>query len=142
MTIEKTPRIAEYDHMLEISMREFERGVMRLVEQAFEAARASAGAACKMPFTGERYERDQHERLLQQEVRALCARHWHGFEAPRWAQPLPLSEKDCTAGSNSCNQRDRLLAGYGLLLRSHRWHLDNKPRLQFEVFCAEQLMPG
>jgi hypothetical protein len=74
-------------------------------------------------------------------VRAIAARKWFEFEAPRWAQPLPLSEDDCTACFNGPERWGRrfLTGKYGLRLRDALWHRENVP--PFEVFCADTMRP-
>src|SRR5262249_10517998 len=71
------------------------------------------------------------------------ARKWFEFEAPAWAQPLPLTLEDCLARSNmpgySTVSREFLAGQYGLKLRGYEWHLDRAPR--FERFCADMLNP-
>jgi hypothetical protein len=51
--------------------------------------------------TGQEYRADLQGRIM----RAMAARKWFEFEAPRWAQPLPLSEDDCTACFNEPGER-------------------------------------
>jgi hypothetical protein len=82
------------------------------------------------------------ERLLGSIMRAICAREWFRYEAPRWAGKLPLTEDDIIACFNPPYDRDRrrgLVGQYGRVLRGAAWHLENVPR--FEVHCADIMRP-
>ena len=73
-------------------------------------------------------------------VRALCACKWFEGEAAPWAQPLPLTQKDCVACFNlgpGDHRRAVARGEYGLYLRGLGWHYQRaRP---FEVQCAQRL---
>lgn len=131
------------DKLLDIAADEFERVVKQIVEREFEALRTLPDETAELPWIGGKYFHDQHDNQQQRVVRALCARRWFEAEAPPWAQPLPLSEKDCFAlineGGHGGGHRPRLRGEYGLRLRSGGWNL--KYATPFEMFCAQKLMP-
>ena len=137
---------------------EFERGVERLVEQcrfayerevreAFEANRARPCALCDvMPIIGgmrgfqynPHASRQSHRDLEALVVQALLARKWFEYEAPLWAQPLPLTEEDCAACFNrGGDRRSSLVGNYARRLREMWW--DYRLATPFEVFCAHRL---
>jgi hypothetical protein len=136
--------MSDYARLLEVSMCEFERGVEQQVKRAFEAARALPGDVAQVPFIGGEYDphapREQHSNLIRKVCRALCCQKWFEFEAPKWAQPLPLSAEDCYGrwqGPNRGSQRHYLVGQYGLRLRGTGWERRNVP--PFEVHCAQML---
>jgi hypothetical protein len=96
--------MTDYDRLLETAMREFARGAESQVERAFERA-LQLGE--EIPWIGDAFPPPQYRDDLKQVViRALCARKWFEFEAPRWAQPLPLKLDDCQpAESPACARR-------------------------------------
>jgi hypothetical protein len=133
----------DYDRLLKISMAEFERKVTREVEELFEAARALPDEVCEIPFIGGTYSphalREELVPLKQRVIRALCCQHWFEFEAPRWAQPLPLRQKDCWALYNLPNCRRTPVGQYSEALRSLGWHYRRAP--PFEVFYSQLQAP-
>ena len=133
----------DYNRLLKISMQEFKRKIEREVDELFEAARALPDEIYEAPFTGDRYRpRAPAEKLVslkQRVVRARCAQHWFEWEAPKWAQPLPLRLEDCWALNNQPNRRLRPVSSYAQMLRSMGWHLEHAPR--FEVFCSRLRAP-
>ena len=93
--------------------------------QVFAALRA--GEEVEIPVIGgalpppEYRTAEYFDELQATGVRALCTRKWHEFEAPRWAQPLPLTEDDCIALYNLPEPpwgRNWLVAEYGRHLRA------------------------
>jgi hypothetical protein len=134
--------MSDYDRLLETAMREFERKVVSLVEQKFElvAKRMQSGEECEIPIIGGKfpppeYRIDQKQRVM----RALRAQKWFEYEAPLWAQPLPLRLEDCFALFNQPNRRLCPVGKYGILLREMDWNYRlAKP---FEVFTAYELSP-
>jgi hypothetical protein len=128
----------DYDRLLKNSMQEFERKVEREVDELFEAARALPDGACEVPWIGGTYfphaPREELAPLKQRVVRARCAQHWFEFEAPRWAQPLPLRLKDCRALYNQPNRRLMPVGKYGEVLRAMDWHYERAS--PFEVFYS------
>jgi hypothetical protein len=133
---ERRPR-EDYNWLLKKSLLEFKRKVELEVDEVFEALHTFADETCEIPWIGGTYPpctpQEQLVPLKQRVVRARCAQFWFEFEAPRWAQPLPLRLKDCQALYNQPNHRLRPVGEYGELLRALGWHLERaKP---FEVFC-------
>ena len=130
--------MAEYERLLEASMREFERQVKIKVERAFEALPDDAG---ELPWIGgEPFSHCNRATQKQVVTAALVARQWFTHEAPEWAQPLPLKAEDCYAlfnGPHRGNRRSRLVGEYGLMLRGSWWDTACVP--PFEVFCAHAL---
>jgi|SRR5262249_25899891 len=127
----------DYSQLLKKSLLEFRRKVEHEVDEVFEALCALADDVYEIPWIGGTYPpRAPREKLVplkQRVVRARCAQCWFEFEAPRWAQPLPLRLKDCQALYNQPNRRLRPVGEYGELLRALGWHLERaRP---FEVFC-------
>jgi hypothetical protein len=113
--------------------------ILKLVEQKFEAIRGRTNA--KIPWLDDPYHPEQHDDQQERVLQALRCRRWFEYEAPPWAQPLPLSFEDCIARYNgvNCNSQRGYLAGqYGLLLREAAWEWKHVPA--FEVFCAQWLM--
>jgi hypothetical protein len=84
------------DRLLDISEKEFERCVKRLVAQKFEALRALPADVAEVPWIGGKFDpHEPWEQHADRVIKALHARRWFEGEAPPWGQPLPLSEKDC-----------------------------------------------
>lgn|SRR5262245_43711138 len=133
----------DYDRLLKTSLQEFEHKVTREVNELFEAAHALPDEICEIPFIGGTYSphapQEQLTPLKQRVVRARCCQHWFTFEAPLWAQPLPLRLKDCRALYNQPNRRLMPVGEYGEMLRSMGWHFERA--LPFEVFCQSQAPP-
>ena len=129
--------MSDYAKLLETSMREFERGVEQQVERAFEAVRPGD----EVPIIGGEWPPPEYRGDLKQRVaQALRARKWFELEAPKWAQPLPLSFEDCLArfnGPNRNSQRGWLVGEYGKLMRGRQWEFQHAP--PFEEFCAGML---
>ena len=119
----------DYDRFLATCMRETERGVVALVERAFETV---PDDATELPWIGY----FPHNRTTQKQVvaQALRCARWFECEAPRWAPPLPLKLDDCHALLNVGSRRHALVAKYGIELRAMWW--DYKLARPFEVFCA------
>jgi hypothetical protein len=139
---------------MDIAEDAFERMIERMVEREFNNLRALPDAVCEVPFIGgppfDHYGQfnphlppEQHADLRQRVLRALRARRWFEFEAPPWAQPLPLKLEDCYALFNDPPHRGKirpaLVGEYGICLRGMDWRLEYAP--PFEEFCAEQLSP-
>jgi hypothetical protein len=72
-------------------------------------------------------------------MRALCAQKWFEYEAPLWAQPLPLRLEDCQALFNQPNRRLFPVGRYGIMLRGMDWDYRRAP--PFEVHTSYQLSP-
>ena len=75
----------------------------------FEANRVNPNPSPKIPIIGEllhgpsydpRAPAEEHAEFIDLAVRAVLARKWFEGEAAPWAQPLPLSLKDCRACFN------------------------------------------
>jgi hypothetical protein len=131
--------MSDYDRLLKTAMREFKREVEveQQVERAFERA-LQLGE--EIPWIGDAFPPPEYRGGLKERViRALCARRWFEFEAPKWAQPLPLKLNDCHRLFNQPNRRLVPVGKYGIRLRGMGWDLQRAP--PFEVFCAEVLMP-
>jgi hypothetical protein len=142
--------------LTEICEAEFEREVERLVERSrpgfereiaavFEAARTQPCVLCEIPIVGAVQgfvyspHASQHRDLEKLIVQAMCARKWFEFEAPPWAQPLPLSEEDCVACFNCGGDRRAALVGhYARTLRGMHWAYKLAP--PFELHCAYSLV--
>jgi hypothetical protein len=126
------------DQLMEVCRREFERQVA----QAFEIARNQPIVSCEIPIIGSlrAYEYSPHAPWQQTyvlerfAVKALLAQKWFEDEAPKWAQPLPLTEEDCVALLQTRDRRPNLRGKYGQLLRELQWELTYVTL--FEVFCA------
>jgi hypothetical protein len=126
--------------LMDIAEKEYERVIQRLVEQKFEAIRGRTDG--ELPWIGDPYYPEQHAILQRRVLQALRCRRWFEFEAPLWAQPLPLSAEDCYGrwqGSGR-NSRHYLVGKYGLLLRGANWEWKHAP--PFEMHCAQLLMPS
>ena len=131
--------MSDYDRLLEASMRAFESAVVDQVEREFAAL---PDGVCETPWIDKEFFPIGRVALKQLVIRARCCQHWFGFEAPRWAPPLPLKLDDCHAlfnGVHRGNQRSMLVGRYGIVLRGMAW--DYKRALPFEVFCAQVLAP-
>jgi hypothetical protein len=135
------------DKLQEVSEREFEREIARLVEREFELRRALPNHISATPWTNEAF--DPHaspEELVEvkaREVRALLARKWFEQEAPPWAQPLPLRYDRMIVLLNQFrpgNWRPRLVAEYAQRLRASEWHIQRAQR--FEEFSAYVMTGG
>jgi hypothetical protein len=134
------PRIGDdYDRLLQTCLREFEREVVRQVEAEFARVLAKGAQPDEeIPFIGDPFPSPQYRDGLQARVvRALLARKWFEFEAPLWAQPLPLTEDDCMRLINQPNRRLWPICEYGRTLRGMGWDLRYAP--PFEQFLAEAL---
>jgi hypothetical protein len=135
----------DYDRLLETAMREFERKVVSLVEREFERVceAMQRGEECEIPVIGGEFLPPDYRAGLQERVmRALCARRWFEFEAPLWAQPLPLRNEDCIACFNPPHPtygRRWLVGEYGVCLRSMDWHYERAT--PFEKFCQHLAPP-
>jgi hypothetical protein len=124
-------------------LREAEAEIVQLVEREFATLPAAASLDTQIlpwigpwPYTSTRAE---HKALV---VRALLAKCWFEFEAPRWAQPLPLTEKACVAllnGPDGDHHRRTVVVDYARQLRGLHWKYWNES--PFEVFCARSLSP-
>src|SRR5262245_19303128 len=133
---------------LETCLREFKSEVEQTVERNFARVLEAlqAGEDVKIPVIDdeflppERRTQEYFSKLEQLVVRALVAKKWFEFEAPRWAQPLPLSEDDCIALINQPNRRLYAVARYGRYLRALRWHLERVE--PFEIFSSHELAAG
>lgn len=130
-----------YEQMLETALRELEHLVVDQVEREFEALPDNAD---ELPLIGGEpfcyFDRATQKKAA---VAALLAKQWFEYEAPKWAQPLPLTAEACYARFNGPHQRDlraRLVGEYGLRLREARWDLQLAPK--FEVFCSQILSPS
>jgi hypothetical protein len=142
-----------YDRLLQTAMKEFEAGVVRLVEREFEKLRALPDNVAAIPFIGGMpYTNEQFDPHAPPEelaelkalvAQALRARKWFEFEAPAWAQPLPLTYEDCIRGFNirgagpDWSRRFDLISRYSKDLRAFRWQYQRV--LPFEEFCAATL---
>jgi hypothetical protein len=125
----------------DIAEKEYERIIQRLVEQKFKTIRGRTNATT--PWIDDVYHPEQHDDLQQRVLQALRCRRWFEYEAPPWAQPLPLSWEDCYAryqGLNRGSQRGYLVGRYGILLRGAGWEWKNVP--PFEMHCAQLLVPS
>jgi len=134
----------DYDRLLKISMQEFKRKVEPEVDEVFEAARALPGDVCEIPWIGGTYRphapAEELVPLKQRVVRARCARHWFEWEAPRWAQPLPLRVKDYRALYGQPHRpRFAPVAHYAESLRGLDWYYQRA--YPFEDFCAQLVAP-
>jgi hypothetical protein len=121
-------------------MGEFERVVESQVEREFARAfkALQAGEACEIPIIGDPFPPPQYrDGLKERAAWALRARKWFEFEAPLWAQPLPLKRDDCHALFNQPNRRLRPVGQYGIALRSMGW--EYKRAIPFERYCAQVL---
>jgi hypothetical protein len=130
----------DYDRLLQFALREFERKVGSIVEREFAYARElRAMATCEtveVPIIGGDWTQGRNEDELQRLARqALRAREWFLFEAPRWAQCLPITLDDCRMWNVHPNRRLRPVGWYGILLRSRDWDFSDAP--PFEQFCAD-----
>src|SRR6516164_1917658 len=88
---------SDYDRILATAMGEFERVVESQVEREFARAfkALQAGEACEIPIIGDPFPPPQYrDGLKERAAWALRARKWFEFEAPLWAQPLPLKRDD------------------------------------------------
>jgi len=124
--------------LLDVSEKEYERVIQRLVTQRFEAIRGQTDI--KVPWIDDLYYPEQHDALQQRVLQALRCRRWAESELPPWALPLPLSLNDCTAlynGLNRGSRRGYLIGQYGILLRGRGWEWKCAP--PFEEFCAQVL---
>lgn len=131
--------LSDYQRLLEVSMREFERQIESEVEREFAAL---PDDACETPWIDEEFFPLGRAALKQLVIAARCCQRWFELEAPRWAPPLPLKRDDCVAlfnGVHRGNQRSMLVGRYGIVLRGMHW--DYKRALPFEVFCAQVLAP-
>lgn len=129
----------DYDRLLQAAMAEFERAIVDQVEAEFAAL---PNDICETPWIDEEFFPLGRVALKQLVIKALCARRWFEFEAPRWAEPLPLKRNDCHAlynGVHRGNQRSMLVGRYGVMLRGMHWDCQRAP--PFEVFCAQVLSP-
>jgi hypothetical protein len=129
----------DYDRLLKSSMLAFERAIVDQVEHEFSLL---PPGACETPWLDEEFFSVGRVALKQLVIKALCARRWFEFEAPRWAPPLPLKRNDCVAlynGVHRGNQRSMLVGQYGTKLRSMHWDYERAPA--FENFCAQVLSP-
>ena len=126
---------ADYDRLLKSAMREYERQVVRQVEDAFKDLPLDAR---DLPWIGgDRYGYCDRPTQKQVVIRALVAKEWFRHEAPEWAQPLPLKFEDCVMRFNGPNQGSRrgyLVGQYGLSLRGIGWQLQHA--VPFEIFCS------
>jgi hypothetical protein len=146
-----------YDRLLQTAMREFESGIIRLVEREFEALRALPDDVAAIPFIGEMpYTNEQFNPHAPAEelaalkalvAQALRAQKWFEFEAPAWAQPLPLRFEECVQLNRlygdgvgpDWTRRFGLISRYAQDLRSLRWRYERM--LPFEQYCAQVLNP-
>jgi hypothetical protein len=130
----------DYAQLLEGYMSEYKRAIEPQVERLFEALRALPDEVAEVPFIGGSYHphapREEHVGWIYEVTDALCCRRWFAFEAPRWAQPLPLREKDCIALFNLPWPTQRLIhvGNYGMALRALGWRYWNAQ--PWERFCA------
>jgi hypothetical protein len=137
--------MSDYDRVLQNALREFEALIAGKVEAEFEARRKLPAQTCEVPWIGGTYSphapAEQHAGLIQLVLRALCARRWFELEAGQWAQPLPLSEDECSARLHAFDEppRYRLVAHYGVHLRGIRW--DFARAVPFEQFMAPWFVP-
>ena len=123
------------DRVLEISAAEFECGAKRLVAKLFEANRISPNPSREIPviswMRGFDYDphgsRQDHARLEELVVKAVLARKWFEGEAPRWMQPLPLSEDERVALNGGADRRLAVVANYGMTLQSLGWNIERAP---------------
>jgi len=129
----------------DISEREFEAGVRRLVEREFAAVQALPGDIVEAPITGDPFHPHDADELAahkQRAVRALLAQRWFEDEVPRsWGLALPLKLTECQALFNGRHQGQRrpyLVREYGIHLRGAGWNLQYVT--PFEVFCAERIV--
>jgi hypothetical protein len=141
---------SDYDRLLATVMREFEREVEQMVAgkyaQVFAALRA--GEEVEIPVIGgalppPEYRTPEYYDELQAEIiQALRSQKWFTFEAPAWAQPLPLRREDCEALGDTPDRwgRDWLRGEYGQHLRSLSWHYERA--IPFEKFCAQKYNTG
>jgi hypothetical protein len=127
--------------LLQACTSEFEQQVADM----FEARRNQPITLCEIPIIGSirgheyspHAPRQQTYVLERLAVKALLAQKWFEDEAPKWAQPLPLTEEDCVALLQTRDRRPNLRGNYGRLLRELQWEYRNaKP---FELFCAGKL---
>jgi hypothetical protein len=126
---------------MDISEKEFERLIQRSVKEKFEAIRGRTGV--KLPWIGDPYYPEQHDDQYQSVLQALRCRRWFEFEAPPWAQPLPLSDEACIAlfnGPNRDNRRLHMVGRYGQRLRGMNWNYQRAT--PFEIFCAGCVAPS
>jgi hypothetical protein len=130
----------DYDRMVQTALREFERKIRSEVDRKFAEVLMAmqAGIVCKVPIIGGEWPPEDYPEvraeLKPRAIRALCCRKWFEFEAPMWAQPLPLTDDDCVALFNQPNERLHVVGEYGILLRSSGWHRENvRP---FEKYCG------
>src|SRR5262249_12585287 len=82
--------------LLEAAEREF----AALVEQQFEALLLLPDDEVEPPLIGYSFDPRDPEQVAsckQLILQALAARAWWREEAPPWAQPLPLTRKECSA---------------------------------------------
>ena len=90
--------MSNYDRLLKTAMVEFERAVVPQVEHEFEALRALPDAVAQIPWLDGKFNPhappEEHAELKQRVIRALRCRHQFEFDAPLWAWPLPLCEKE------------------------------------------------
>jgi hypothetical protein len=126
--IKKTIAMADYDRALKTSLREFESIAEHGTEMLLEAARALPDEVCEIPIIGGTYNPhapwEELVAVAQRMVRAQCAQLWFWFEAPLWAQPLLLREKDCIRVLNQPNQRLQPVISYSRQLISYDYHID------------------
>jgi hypothetical protein len=149
--------MSEYDRQLRTILQEYETTVAQTVMNKFARvldALARGEGPDEIPVIGGEWAPEEErtpkyfEKLQQRVVRALVARCGFKYEAPAWAQPLPLTEADCVARYNApeareWNRRDYdrayLVGRYGMALRGCGW--DPGCIVPFEVFCADHLRP-
>jgi hypothetical protein len=139
--------IAMTDKLLEVSAREFEHAIERLVERKFEIRRALPNHISSTPWTDKPFNPhaplEQLVELKAREVRALLCQKWFEDEAPKWAQPLPLRYDRMIILLNQfdgTNWRPRLVSEYAQMLRMLGWHFERAQ--PFEIFSAHVVTGG
>jgi hypothetical protein len=143
--------IPAYNRMLATNLRAFELEITQTVGRKFARMleMMQAGEEVDIPAIGGKFPPPEYrtpkyfDELQAEIIRACVARKWFTFEAPPWAQPLPLTQEDCEALFNikeaENHGREYLVGEYGICLRSLGWHYERASK--FEVYCANKLRP-
>src|SRR5262245_7147450 len=124
------------EKLRELCGDEFARALSRHVLREFEAKRALPDDVAEIPYIGGTYRPhaplEKHAALRARVGQPLFARQWHEYDAPPWAQPLPLSIKECQPLFNSTEYRLQVLARYAMQLRLTDWDIRHaKPFAHF-----------
>src|SRR4051794_13178346 len=117
-----------YERLLEVSMREFERQIVRQVELAFAGL---PDEVCSLPYIDGKYDprapAAKHVEQKQRVIRALCCRHRFEFDSPRRCWPLPLCEDERVEYNRTGDHQLGITANYGMTLQGLDWHYERAP---------------